>query len=487
MKLKYILSAVAFTGCCGSVNAQQLQSAYFLDGYAYGHELNPAKDYDRGGYVAFPFLGDVSVGSNGNLSLSDLLYPHNGQLVTYLHPSISTADALSNFDANNKLLEDMKLQLISVGFHAFRGYNTIGLSLRQNTGLNIPYDFFDLTKNLQNRDYKLSSFGATEQSFVEVSLGHSHEVYKGVRIGVKAKLLLGVERVDAKMNNLSLQLSDENRWIANADAQVNAYMKGLSWGAPARDEYSDGTPYEHIDFDNVEYDDSQAGPAGIGFGVDLGAEVDFGKLGLVKGLKASVAMNDIGSIKWNDGICAVNQGEPFVFDGFNDVQVSNGPGVPIEDQADDLGDRLEKLYCLKDGGSVAGDKTSLGSTLRVAAEYALPAYDRFSVGLLYTQRFQNQYGWNETRASLTISPLSWLEASANVGIGTFGTNFGWVFNLHPRGFNIFVGMDHIPTKLTKQYIPVNSNSSFSFGINFPFGQLQSKKHKKDQFDKLDQI
>lgn len=485
MKLKYILPAFAF--CCVSASAQQLQSAYFLDGYAYGHELNPAKDYDRSSYVSFPLLGQYFVGMNGNLSLSNLLYTRNGGLVTYLHPDVSTLEALSNFATNNKLLDNVKVDIFSGGFHAFKGYNIISIGLRESSSLNVPYEFFDLTKNLQNKDYNLSSFGLTEQTYAEVALGHSHEIYKGIRIGVKGKVLLGLGRVDAKMNNLSLQLSDENRWVAQADAQVNAYVKGLSWGAPARDEYSDGTPYEHIDFDNIEYDENHVGLSGLGFGVDVGAEADFGKLGLVKGLKISAAMNDMGFIKWNDGICAVNQAEPFVFEGFNDVKVDDGPGVSIEDQADDLGDRLEKLYCLKDGGSVSGDKTSLGSTLRVAAEYALPGYDKFSLGLLYTKRFQEQYGWNEARVSATISPLTWLEASVNVGTGTFGTTFGWVFNLHPRGFNVFVGMDHIPTQLSKQYIPIKSNASLTFGINFPLGTLQSKKHKKEQFDKLDRI
>mgnify|MGYP006365408307 FL=1 len=46
--------AVATLALCGTASAQNLNSAYFLDGYTYGHQLNPAKDYDRKGYVAFP-------------------------------------------------------------------------------------------------------------------------------------------------------------------------------------------------------------------------------------------------------------------------------------------------------------------------------------------------------------------------------------------------------------------------------------------------
>ena len=93
-----------------------------------------------------------------------------------------------------------------------------------------------------------------------------------------------------------------------------------------------------------------------------------------------------------------------------------------------------------------------------------------SVGLLSTTRIQGNYTWNEERLSATVSPLKWLEASVNVGFGTRGTSFGWVANIHPRGFNLFVGMDHTITSLSKQGIPLGNNSGVTIGINIPFGK-----------------
>ena len=43
--LRNILLATAALGCSATASAQSLNSAYFLDGYTYGHQLNPAKDY----------------------------------------------------------------------------------------------------------------------------------------------------------------------------------------------------------------------------------------------------------------------------------------------------------------------------------------------------------------------------------------------------------------------------------------------------------
>jgi hypothetical protein len=41
-------------------------------------------------------------------------------------------------------------------------------------------------------------------------------------------------------------------------------------------------------------------------------------------------------------------------------------------------------------------------------------------------------------------------------------------DVHPKGFNMFIGMDHTLGKLAKQGIPLSSNAEFSMGINFPF-------------------
>ena len=42
---------------------------------------------------------------------------------------------------------------------------------------------------------------------------------------------------------------------------------------------------------------------------------------------------------------------------------------------------------------------------------------------------------------------------------------GWVVNIHPKGFNFFVGMDRLLGKVSKQGIPLNSNTSVSMGMN----------------------
>ena len=79
------------------------------------------------------------------------------------------------------------------------------------------------------------------------------------------------------------------------------------------------------------------------------------------------------------------------------------------------------------------------------------------------------YSWTEFRLSANVMPVKYVSASANLVCGTYGVGFGWLLNVTSgKGFNLFLGMDRVPGKLTKQHVPLNSNFNVNFGINFPF-------------------
>ena len=229
--IKHIVITGAALLASGTITAQNLNSAYFLEGFAQGHEMNPAKEYDRKGYVSMPLLmGYMNLGTKGNLNLKDVLYknPNGSGLVTYLHPSIDSDKALSAFSSRNKLIMDTRYDLVSVGFHAFKGYNTISLGLRVNAGVNIPYELFEVTKKLTNKDYNISSAGATARSWVELALGHSHQINEAWRIGGKLKFLVGAGYANVKMSGVDLNLSDENQWTATANATAEVGVKNFT-------------------------------------------------------------------------------------------------------------------------------------------------------------------------------------------------------------------------------------------------------------------
>ncbi len=471
MKIRNLIAA-AMIGVASVSSAQNLNGAYFMEGYANGHELNPAKDYDRAAYFGFP-LGNLNVGLKGNLSLKDIFMKDptgRNALTTYLNPSISSSEALKGFSSKNTLFQDLRFDLVSFGFHKWGGFNTFGLSVRESFGMNVPYELFDLTKNLTNKNYELGDVRATANAWAEIAFGHSRQINEQWRVGAKVKFLLGAGNVDMKMDNLRLELASENQWKAIANATVNASVKGMTWGQTETKEYKKQYPghqtYQQIKFNNVDVQ----GPGLNGFGTafDLGAEWNMEEL--VEGMKLSASLLDLGFIKWGNTIVAQNKGDEFIFNGFNNIAVKDGPGTKLEDQTDDLSDRLSDLYSLQDAGT-ANRTTMLGATMNIGAEYKLPAYDKLRFGFLSTTRIQGKYTWNEERLSANVSPVKFFECGANFGVGTLGASFGWMINIHPKGFNLFMGMDHTLGKLSKQFIPLRSNADFTLGINFPLGEL----------------
>lgn len=478
--IKYILSGIAFS-VCGSISAQNLSSAYFLDGYAFGHELNPAKDYDRKSYFTVLPISNWNLGFHSNFGLQDFVRknPNGNGLISFLHPSLSKEEALKGFSSNNKFLFDMRMDVISVGFHKFNGFNNITLGVRADIGFNVPGEYFELMKEISNQDYDFSDMGIKINSWAELALGHSRQINDAWRVGGKLKFLVGAAYARINMDNVDMNLAGKDKWIINAIATGEVGIKGFSWGEPEIKEYNnkknpDGTPmtYEQVNFDNTDIDG--IGPNGFGMAFDLGAEWDLGKQGIIDGMKVSASLMDLGFIRWKEVSMARNMGEEFVFDGFKDIQVKDGPGESFEDQADKIGDRFSDLISLQDMGKKSRAR-ALGATMNLALEYQLPMYKKLSFGFLSTTRIQGAYSWNEERFSCTVSPAKMFEVSGNVGFGTLGTNVGWIINFHPRVFNLFIGSDHCIGKFSKQGIPLKSNYDITIGITHPIGKVRKDK------------
>ncbi len=463
--LRYLAVAVALT-CCGMTSAQNLRSAYFLDGYTYGHRLNPAKDYDRKGYVSVPVVGNVSYGMLGNMSLSDVLLDNSGKLVTFLNSDIPSSVALAGFtqDESNYSRLDMNTDILSFGFHAWGGFNTFNVSLRANVGFDAPYDFFRVAKEQDNldvtRNYDLSGIKLNLTSWAEIGFGHSHKVADAWRVGGRLKVLLGLGRAklnvsDARLNYDSGSSASpiDDKWNLSTDATAEVSLKGFTWGDTETKEYAQGGTYEQVNFNNLGIEGY--GINGWGLGFDLGAEWDLGKQGWLDGMTVSASLLDLGFISWNQTHCAYNDGKEV---NYVATDGANGDAMRISD-----------LLAIQDGGTKKVT-SMLGATLNVGVEYQMPFYKKLSAGFLSTTRIQGAYSWNEERISATVSPIKWLEASVNVGFGTMGTSFGWVANIHPRGFNLFVGMDHLMGSFSKQGVPLNSNTNVTVGINIPFGK-----------------
>ncbi len=453
---KYIMGCAMAVSAIAGASAQSTSTAYFLDGYTYGYQMNPAKANDNG-FVAFPTLGNINVNVLTSFNLTDFIYNVNGQTTTFLNPGVSTDEFLSKVGDSNRLGVNLKLPVIAFGFNAFGGYNTVTVSARADVGVKLPGSLFRMLKEgVSNDTYDIGAVKANALVMADVAFGHSRQITEDIRVGATVKVLLGGARANVDIKHADLQLG-ENEWKAVTEGNVELNFDGARFDHDINS--STGNQYiSGVDIDGFK------GLSGFGLGVDLGAEW---APSFLPDFKFSAALLDLGYMSWKNTLTGSTKGQ-HVFN-TNDYTFNVDKDAPnsFDHELDRIGDEITALYELYDEGNQGGKTTGIGTTFNIGAEYTLPVYKALSVGVLNTTRMQQELSWTEFRAVATWEPCKVFDAAVSLGTGTFGSNFGWIANLHAPGFNLFLGMDRIPAKFGKPMIPMN-DASLNFGLNFLF-------------------
>lgn len=434
--------------------SQNAHTGYFTDGYLYRHRMNPAIANEKN-YASLA-LGNNNFSFRGNLALSDVFYQVDGKTATFMHPDLSSAEVLSNFKDKNQLGLNANLELLSVGFKAFKGYNTIGINVRSNMHITLPGELFRLAKEgIANQTYDISAFNSHADAYVEVALGHSHQINEKLHIGGTLKVLIGGGNIDAQFNKAQLALG-EDQWTVTSDAFVEANIKDLTYET----DLNEDTNNRYVSGASVI---DGGGINGSGFAVDLGVVYQ-----LNDDWSLSASIIDLGIINWKNNMLTSTNGEKtfstdeYIFS-VDDEQSNN-----FDDELDRLGNGLSSLYELEDMGDQGSVSKSIGTTINLGASYNLPTYKKLTFGFLSTSHIEKNFSWIDARASVNWAPYTFLSGSLSAAYGTFGSSIGWMLNLHPKWFSIYLAMDQITGTLTKQYIPLSGAGTFHVGMNIPF-------------------
>lgn len=407
LSIKYSVAAVMLA-VAGGAMAQGLNSAYYTEDYKFRHDMNPAFA-NSDNYVSIPALGNVNVNVHGNFGYQDVImdnpmYPNTSdkKMTTFMNPYISASKALEGFsNGDNRIAGDVGIMLLSGGFSAFGGYNTIELSSKTSFGMSLPYELFEFAKNIGNKTYNIGDINVHAMSYAELALGHSRQINEKLRVGAKVKFLFGLGRADLKLQNMKADLAPNDKWTVSGQAVADVSMKGFSY-VTETDEYNDPDRGEYDKVGDVDLDGF--GLSGFGMAVDLGAVYQINE-----DWRVNAAVLDLGFISWSNNMQAVNRSDMFEFGGFHDISVKDGSGVDIEDQTDKYGDQIADFINLKDNGDQGGRTTGIGATINVGAEYNLPVYRKITFGALSSTRIKGAYTWTEGRLSANWTPLSWID------------------------------------------------------------------------------
>ncbi len=471
---KIILGFAA--GCAlATASAQDApRSAYFLEGYTMRHELNPAFAPERN-YVSMPVLANLDIALFSNVGVNTFLYPTTKpgyKLTTFMSPDVAASEFLGKLREVNHINSNIDMTLLSTGFRALNGYNTISIGVHTDMGIALPKDFFRFMKLGQTGEYTHYHFDnlrAKATARAEIALGHSHKITDKLNVGAKLKFLVGLANVNAHINDMDLQMSDD-MWKVTADGLVEM-AAGTGLHVPTKAEsgadYKNPEDADLIEWSDIDY--KKFGVAGFGLGIDLGATYQ-----LLPDLQLSAAINDFGFMNWGNAYKGVTGDSSWEFKGFQNIAVDkdqeNYPDNKLDEQFDRMWDDLQDVINIHREMERGDYAQMLNATIRLGAEYNMPFYKNLTGGFLFSTYIAGCSSWSEGRFYANVKPTSWFNASINYGASTFGSSFGWMINFCPKGFNFFIGSDHQFFKVTPQFIPVGKAcANINLGISFIFG------------------
>ncbi|MFY0673572.1 MAG: hypothetical protein JXQ87_09205 [Bacteroidia bacterium] len=357
---------------------------------------------------------------------------------TYLLPHVVLDHLVNNTPETNFLVGGFDVYTpLAIAFKVKAGEDkkevvTFAFNHRIKTGTS-TYLGKDLFKFMYNG---IGSFGTDPANLVDFSVGfHAYSEWAfgmafpvlelgngmALRAGMNLKYLIGYAAIDTRTANLNLtNLNEGDVWDFNLDYLFNA--------AGPIDAIEDGADISPVSF-------ARRG-IGNGMGIDFGASLQ-----VMENLKATMAVNDIGSIRYGNGnVINISGSGNVSFDG---VRVNVFGLDSVRFNGDTLISRFEPEVTYNDFN------VALPTRLTLSGEFGLnqketrkgQEYFQHTIHFTYIQGFNKAVG-NSTRPFVNVGYSYRLGNVLSTGVNT---GYGGIY-----GFNIggFVGLRGGPFRIS---------------------------------------
>lgn len=423
-------------------------------------------------YIELPILSSVAVSyQNNGFGHNDLFYSEN---------KFNTDSLLWNFDRLEKKLRRINLirteswiNLAGAGFSLGEFYVHFNVANRTLSTVGLPKGVIDVRDGNwdesvdQPRDISLSGFEVDVKNFHQIMLGVSYELYEGLRIGARAKYLMGTAGLTTRRSDLDLyttgdpiNLEIENHYIINASFPMHISYDSIGL-------------VSSVDLSN-SFDD----PVGDflltknhGFALDLGLFYDYDNQ-----WRFAASIIDLGFIRWREKVNNFESEAGFNFRGFDFVALAQNEQQT--DFAELLVDSLSNSFTFSNAQdkyfSALSAKVFMGAQYRVSDYLELAAVSRTE---LISGRFL---------PSLTLTatgdPLRWAGLSLSWSwMNNRADQLGLALRLGGPAVQFYFISDHIPlqyvrdthTGLIWPYYARTVN--FRVGLNILFGCEEKEK------------
>ncbi|MBQ7622525.1 MAG: hypothetical protein IJS66_02155 [Bacteroidales bacterium] len=419
----------------GAASAQELKSAYFLEGYVYGYHLNPAAPIDGKPFTFFgTTISHVAANVQTNIGLNSVFFPLDGALVSGFDERIPAEKFIDPLPDISRMIVGANENLLTFGRQGEKSRFAFEVNVRTDNYAEVPKGFFSmmktgLTEGIQSKtgSYTFNDLYFNSGSRAEIALSYARKIGDKFTVGATLKGLIGLHYAVVGFNSMTLSKGADKDLAASLDGylKVATPMIGLNTISYGGKKYFDNTsnPLTTHPF----------GISGFGFAGDLGVTFE-----PVDGLTLSLSALDLGFMSWNANIVGRMNYDS------RELDIKEYEQLAWIEALD-----AEKL------------NTSLNYTIHAGAKYKMPFYDRLSVGLLGTM----QKYYKEMRLGVNVNPVNPLSLTASFAYGSFGADFGGALNVRFPGVNLYIGMDSFIFEFTPQYVPIKRvNTTVNMGL-----------------------
>ncbi len=455
---KIIVIIAAILGGIATSSAQ-MRTSYFMEGSYFRTDMNAALAPTRG-YIKIPIAGGLGVDFGNNyFSVNNLFYKRDGGLYTFMSNKVSADEFLGRLENQGRLSMNLNTSILGFGAHTKKLFWSVGINLRSNTEITLSKDMFAALKNLSNGVYNLGDTHISNREYIEAAIGIAIPIKEFMTFGFRVKGLVGLADLSMKMDKMYLDVNED---IVKAEL-----MGGIQGNVPIlRSNYPIGAIGDDLAIEDLIYENPMDGLKGFknwGLGVDLGFEFRF----LDDHLKISVGANDLGFIKWGGHNTVNAEGKAnFSYEGFN---LTTGDAK--------LGYGYEANMVASKGSYT----TRLSGSLNGGIEYNF-LNNWIALGVLSHTEFCQNFTRTELTASVNFRIGRWLSTSVSHTFlnGNQPGVLGWALNLHPPGFNLFLGADFIDTRfavytmedLTIPVPQMMTSANVYIGVGFNLGKAK---------------
>ncbi len=414
MRTRIFLSLLAFALCL-PLGAQSFQESLFLNNYRLGYRYNPALQAD-GDFIS---IGEFSLYSANNVGASAFLYPRGNELVTGLHPSVSTYDFISSLKDLNQKQSHVNYSLFAYGFRTKNAFHTVEISARGMYGAAVPKEFFRFLKQGGEEVYSFAGTRLQGQLYAELAYGYSRKIGDKLSFGVRPKLLLGLYAADYKFTRFNIHMTGEGYQMnietaldltnrsGKMETSEEGYLQLLKWQAK----------------------DKWRLPSGVGLALDLGLLWE-----PVDGLALSLSLTDLGGLFWHYGNAGTSKGDANITL-VNDLNYEDINFKGLVEQVKILGEKLLQPISLKPADRRFVWK-SIPFQANAAIRYKMPFYRPLSLGFTGNYSAFEGLPYAEGRFALGVNPLSWLDITGSAGYGTYGAVWGAAIQVRVLRFRL---------------------------------------------------